>query len=1054
MSHGPRTLHGVIENVVARAYGRPASLALGAAIQAAKQDGLLRPVTVIVPSNFAGLSARRLLGSGEVGPSGIANVNFVTPFRLAEILAAGRLGDRRPLTNPVLGAAVRKALAEDPRHFAEVADHHATESALARLAGELSSVSELSLRRIESEAGWSAASAIAFFRSISSHLGAFHDEADVARAASRRSDLTEAVKPLGHLVWYLPGPTTRPLTEFLKVAFEAAASTVIVGVTGDNDADQAVWQTCEVAGVVKPASAGEGVTPPHAGAMISVTDADEEVRAVIREVVALAESGTPLDRIGIFHPTPDPYVRILEQQFAAAGIPANGPSRGKLAESVAGRTLLGALALPAQRWRRDRVMAVVNSGPLRQADGPVRPSAWETLSRQAGVVQGLSDWQVKLEIRSKALVHQRTEAESAGHQWLIDKIDREANDLGELRAFVSTLDDQVGAIDSAASWSQKSAASLAMMQQLLGPAHRHTSWPEAEQVAFERVEASLERLAGLDEIESSPSREVFLRALSSELDVARGRSGRFGEGVVYGPLSSSVGHDLDAVFLLGCAEGMCPRPRRDDSMLPDAARSLANGELELRLGQLGEQHRQFLAALASAPQSTLLFARGDLRGGRRARPSRWLLDSATALAGQPVYATEFDEATPAVVIEVPSYASGLLNAASFASLDERDLSSVHRAALAGVDARHHPATHAVGRGLDAQAARASRDFTEWDGNLLGAPIPSTAERPLSPTSLETWAACGFRYFLGAVLGLGDRDDPERMIELSPLDRGSGVHAVLERFLLEIIEEGPPSPGTPWTQQQRERVQQLAAEVFDDYEGRGRTGRPVRWKITKSDLLALLDDFLIADNVHRAVTRSTPERVELPFGMKGAEPLKLTLDDGRTLQFRGMADRVDRGVDGRLFVTDYKTGRGKEYDKIADGDPVQGGKMLQLGMYAEAARQQLGADEVDAHYWMVNAAANHKRSGYPWTADRRERMLGVLGTIVDGIEGGVFAASPGEWNSYRGTHASCTYCPFDSVCPSARGEQALEKLAAPGLAVRQGLELQGLELQGLELEETV
>ncbi|HAY68123.1 MAG TPA: hypothetical protein DCY82_07530, partial [Acidimicrobiaceae bacterium] len=118
-------------NIVVSEYGRAASAALARAIVDAKAGVALAPVTVIVPSNFAGLAARRMLGSGDLGVAGVANVNFVTPFRLAELLAVGELPGRRPLTKPVLGAAVRRALADDPRHFRNVRDHQATERALA-----------------------------------------------------------------------------------------------------------------------------------------------------------------------------------------------------------------------------------------------------------------------------------------------------------------------------------------------------------------------------------------------------------------------------------------------------------------------------------------------------------------------------------------------------------------------------------------------------------------------------------------------------------------------------------------------------------------------------------------------------------------------------------------------------------------------------------------------------------------------------------------------------------------------------------------------------------
>jgi RecB family exonuclease len=511
--------------------------------------------------------------------------------------------------------------------------------------------------------------------------------------------------------------------------------------------------------------------------------------------------------------------------------------------------------------------------------------------------------------------------------------------------------------------------------------------------------------------------------------VARGRAGRFGHGVVYGPLSSAVGHDLDAVFIVGCREGMLPSPRRDDAVLPDAARVLANGELELRAGQLGEQHRQFLAAVASAPpgRRTLLIARGDLRTSRESLPSRWLLDSASALAGRPVRATDFAQLGEPVVEVVPSHRAGIAISASHGSVTERDLAAVEQHVAIGGDAIDHPAAADARRGIAASRARRSPLFTEWDGNLAGHELGSTADRPLSPTRLQTWAACGYRYFLAHVLGLSDRDDPDRLVDISPLDRGSGVHLVLETFLRELLDaDEMPSWDQPWTPAHRARVAELAVEVFDAYEAQGRTGRPVRWRITREDLLMLLDDFLHADDAHRASHRATPVSVEMSFGMGDADPLVIALPDGRELRFRGMADRLDRSDDGRTFVSDYKTGKGKEYVKIDEGDPVNAGTTLQLGLYAEAARQFGGADDVDAHYWQVNQAVGHRRSGYHWSDDRRQRLIDVLTVIADGIEGGEFATDPGEWNSWQGTNDSCMFCPFDSVCDRDRGEHAAAK----------------------------
>jgi hypothetical protein len=286
-----------------------------------------------------------------------------------------------------------------------------------------------------------------------------------------------------------------------------------------------------------------------------------------------------------------------------------------------------------------------------------------------------------------------------------------------------------------------------------------------------------------------------------------------------------------------------------------------------------------------------------------------------------------------------------------------------------------------------------------------------------------------------VLGIDDRDDPERLVDLTPLDRGSLIHLVLERFLGEILDQRIPEPDEPWSTADRRRLAQLADEAFAEVEAAGRTGRRLRWQFTRRRLHAELQAFLDADEAHRRETRSWPERVEFPFGLDGAEPVVLELADGRSLAFRGRADRLDRTADGRLLVFDYKTGNARAYRKLATDDPVSGGTTLQLGLYAEAGLQLLGAESASAHYWMVGSRGDGQRHGYAWTDERRHRLLEVVEAIVAGIDAGVFAMVPGEPETWRNTHESCVYCAFDRVCPRNRGEQARAKSGSPELAVR-------------------
>lgn len=1030
------------------AYGRPATVALADAIAAAKQRHPLDPVTVVVASNLAGLSVRRLIGGGTVGDGGLAGVSFVTPFRLAELVGGERVPGH-PVTNAVLAAAVRGTLREEPGLFRRVADHPASEAALLGLYAELSHLRDDTLGVLASRSA-RGAGLVALFRAVRRRLTGFHDEDDLARTAAARLRNGDVATPLGRLVWFLPDRLTPALSDLLAAGIQATPTTVVLGLTGDATADTAVRRACIAAGIdLDDAAPAEPPSPTPvpvtANRIISVSDPEEEVRAVCREIAALAEAGTPLDRIGVFHPAPDPYARTVHEHLQAAGIPHNGPSQLRLADRVAGRTLLAALALPDQGWARAAVIALASDGPLRHDGEAVPVTAWDTVSREAGVVAGRDDWPNKLDVfaRGRRDRHEVEADDPDASPRRLRNLLSDADRADQLAAFVEHLAGMLADLDRAATWSAKATAARSMLEQLFGPEGRRVGWPDDERAAGERVDAALTRLELLDELDPAPSTTSFARAVEAELDEPAGRVGRFGEGVLFGPLTMAPGLDLDAVFVLGMAEGTCPNPRREDGLLPDDDRLATRGELLCRDEGLHDQHRRFLAALAAgATHRVLLFPRGDLRGGRTRLPSRWLLDTATALAGARVHSSDFADLDLASVTTVKSFSNGLETATVAASPADRDLLTLHRHLCDGGDPATHPfADPPLRGGLQLAVARASERFTEWDGNLHGFPVPSpTNGKLLSATALESWAQCPFKYFLRQIVHLGERPDPEAVTVIGAADRGSLVHEVLERFFREVLDRpgGPPGPASPWTDADRERLRALAGEVFERYEAEGKTGRPLTWRRRREDVLTDLDHVLDSDDRHRAATGATPVQVELPFGLDGAPPLVLDLGGGRRLNLRGRADRVDETASGRHLVLDYKTGKADSYKKLAVGDPVREGLTLQLGLYAEAARSHLGARDVSSAYWMISEVGGFKQYGYPWDDERRERFLDVLGAITDGIEAGTFPARPGRYDAFRHRYDRCGYCDFDRLCPRDRDDHEQAKAGAPELAVLERL----------------
>ena len=790
-------------------------------------------------------------------------------------------------------------------------------------------------------------------------------------------------------------------------------------------------------------SAPTAPLPPTGTEIVTVSDADEEVRAVVRRVMAAAEAGVRLDRIAILYPAPEPYARTLHEQLDAAGIPYNGPGVGRLNATVAGRALLRLLGLADGNLRRGDVMALVSAAPVRDGAGRLVPAArWDLVSRRAGVVGGADDWDRKLGALAGEQAARAGKLEADGEsEGMIASARAEVEHAEALRAFVARLVRVLELPEERPSWGARVQWARRLVRAVLGDEHQWRGWPELELEAARRVDASLARLAALDSIEPTPSEAVFARAIAVELEASLGRSGRFGEGVVCGPLASGLGLDLDAVFVLGLAEGTCPAPRRDDALIADADRSLAvDDELPLRSERVHEQHRAFLAAIASGAHARVLVVpRGDHRSGRSRLPSRWALDTAAVLAGEDrVFSSDFAALDAAWIGSVPSYVAGLRDAPAPASIADRDIAAILRYAEAGFDPDGHPVATAgaLARGLELARARASEAFTRFDGNLAGYPVPSPARgEVLSATRLQTWAGCPLRYFLSSVLHLGVIEAPEEIVEISAIDRGLLMHEVLEEFLEPVVARDPADriqPGEAWSPQDHARLREIADAKFQEYEALGLTGRPLLWEIEREAILENFGRFLLVDDKYRSEALAVPDQVEMPFGFDDRPPVRIPLPDGRVLEFRGRADRVDRTIDGALTVIDYKTGKGRREEKDLSVDPVVRGRRLQLPLYAEAARQQLGASDARAFYWFATARGEYKRFGYELDDARRERFEQVLAEIIDGIEGGVFPAEPGQADTFFGSFTNCGYCEFDSLCPSDRDVHAEAIRGAPQL----------------------
>lgn len=1045
------------------AAGRPYTLAVRDAVLSAKAGEPLEPVTVVVPSNLAGLSLRRLLGSNlldpaaQLGPAGIANVSFATPFQFASTIAAHRLAADgvRPLTTAVLAAAVRHVLRVTPGRFDEVAEHTATETALVRAYGELTTLTADHRRELARHGSDRAAAVVALVDDVAKHVrgsattAAYHDESAVFAAAIDALTSDDVHDGITSVVLAGPYEQGAAALEFLTAAAESHNGTALVALTGDPTVDDAaVTQMATISG---SPSGGPAAKVPVPTRMVPAADADEEVRSVVRAVVALAEAGECFDRMAVFYPSQNPYARTLREQFDASEIPTAGPDHRRLADSMTGRLLGRLLALGSgddrdESFSREGVLGLVAAAPVRGPDGrPVRPGPWENISRRAGVIGGLHDWNEKLarhesNLESRGSGH-RTVEQNAG---FIEALARERQATTALSEFVEWIHQLTAPVVVGTSWQKRSEWALKLLADLLPPSNRRNSWPEPEIDAAERIEVVLRRVGVLDQLEPDAPYSAFVRAIELELDAPIGSRGRFGTGVLLAPLASSAGLDLDHVFVVGLSEGVCPRPLREDTLLPDADRLvLGSGLLPAREDRLRDQRRRFLTALASGAVSrTLVMPLGDHRNGKVRTASRWWIEALRNLGADE---TITSKSWPTVDLAQLAPGVSFTQATAHAAMSGTVLSiadfHLHHALTTGAP---HP-DDAIAIRSATMEREAGSGFSRFGGDLGTEDLPHVAgaDRPISPTRLETWASCPRRYFFAQVLGLGVIEPPDRISEISALDRGSLWHSILEDFLAEALPgepHAPPSPDWRWTPADRERLHAHAARRFAEFEAAGVTGRPLLWAIDQESLLADLDRFLEADNDLRAHFGSTPVAVEFAIGMgpdSSARAAVVELPDGRSLELRGYADRVDTRADGSPVVIDYKTGknetRKKKFRALLRDDPVHEGTKLQLGVYAEAARQHYRTERSSAWYWFTSEKGAFDRAGYEWTSHHRQTFGATLQTIVSGIEGGLFPPNPGDFNSFFGSYENCSFCDFTTICPQRRDEEFVDAIADDRLA---------------------
>ena len=1025
---------------------------------AAFQEGdPLQPVTVVMPSNQAGLALRRHLARAAY-----ANVRTTVLGRLAESAGAAALAaaGRRPLTAVTEEASIRAA-ARQAGGFGQVGDHRAVVSTLRSLFRDLrtlgipdSRVAELAGR---SRLAAAALEAYAAWRNLLTERG-LYDSVEVLEAAAaevRSGRVGGVVGEWGPLVVHLPSRLSAPECAFLAALGSQVRVEIAWPWLDDDIADSEPASEAASLGLSWPEipSGGEpGVRPPTR--IMTAPDAAEEVRAVVRAVAAALESGVPLHRVAITYRTEEPYAQLVRETLRAAELPWSGLVGKPVSESFAGRGLLGLLHLQGDGFSRPAVLNWLSSLPHDGKHGP-SVAQWDRISRDAGVVRGAAQWQQRLALKR------------AEDQRALDDLQREDDDATEGRRrhiasgiqAAQWMEDVVRRIAAGtqappgAGWSDLVAWAQRLREEFVGTSR---DWPADQVEAGQMVDEVLAGLAAAGDLDSHVSVERFVEHVEDALRSRRRPEGRLGHGVVVGPVASTAAMSFDLVFVVGMTERAFPTPTPVDPIFPSGA----DDPLRRRTRRLSAERQAFLGLVAGAQAVNLSAPEFD--GEQRdAYAGRWLLEIASELNGAPLGAGELrglktDHAARPWFTRHASAMAGMLAGSTPLNLAELRVLEAQRHVGRGLAASALAGRPdlPLGRHLEVVAARSSSLFTRFDGNVAEALPLSTALSvglagiSISPTGIEIWAQCAFRYFLARTLGIQptERPEDEEGWSISALDRGSLVHGIIEEFFSSLQAQGRPRAGESYTEDDHDLIVEIAERRFQELEARGQTGYRLAWLNEQDAIRTDLRTFLAKDAEYRQEHGLVPAYFEKGFGWSEGWPAaEVPLPDGGRVMMRGYVDRVDEGPD-RVYVTDYKTGRAMKQTDF-DGDPVLAGTKLQLAAYSSAIRarylsEQRAAPAITAAYWYTSAKGGFQRVEVSDAVRAEQRLSEVVTVINEGVRMGAFPQVPGEDQERpkRTTWQNCAYCDFNRVCPSGRDQLRERKRDEPGADLHERLAL--------------
>jgi CRISPR/Cas system-associated exonuclease Cas4 (RecB family) len=782
--------------------------------------------------------------------------------------------------------------------------------------------------------------------------------------------------------------------------------------------------------------------------LFSAPGEGREAVEIVRRILDEAATGVPFDEMAVFLRTPQQYLGLLEHACARGDVPVYF-DRGTRRPDPAGRAFVALLSCAVEGLSAKRFDEYLSLGQVPRVGeggqaGPKGPALQiETDSDDEAVVAGTlrSPWKWEELIVESAVVGGRTRSDGAA-RWRrrldgldadyayriaalkkeepesarIPRFERDRRNLRHLRQFALPIIDALAEWPARATWGDWLDRFSALATRAL--------WRPARVL---QTLVELRPMAAVGPVTLEEARDVLHdRLVTLDWDPPARRYGC----VFVGTPHQARGRAFRVVFVPGLAERVVPQRPREDPLLLDDRRGAIDAAL-VDQKQRGDAERLLLKIAIGAARERLYlsYPRLDVAETRARVPSFYALDVMRAITGRVpdhrVLASDAaDQGGASLAWPAPRDPDRAIDdlehdlATLKPLLESRDPASVkgHAHYMLGLN-------DALRRSVISRWARGRPAWSSSDGLIKVAPGTKAAidanrlnARPYSLSALQRFATCPYQFLLATIYRLEPWDEPEPLVRMDPLTRGSLFHKAQAEFYRAMQSAG----ALPVTRAGLDRAIVTLDGVLDRVAAEyAETLAPAIDRVWRDEIGEIRRDLGIW--AQKLVDDPTwvPTYFEFSFGLsdEGRDPRSLKdpiTIDGRFV-LRGSVDLIEHRPDlDVLRVTDHKTGKNRSTPDLIVG----GGATLQPVLYSVAIEQGLGKRVTEGRLFYATTAGGFVEHPITINDYTRGQGLQVL-TIVDrAVELGVLPAAPVD--------RACTWCDFRPVCGPREEERVRHK----------------------------